>query len=187
MNAAYGLKSATIIGGRFGRAFNNSERVLSNGYGNPIDNPYGGLQKTAQVGELVLSLFDSPYGSSLRIAHGFFINGNQLNGYPVTGLFIPSNIIIAFKGFGTVNNSFVEVKGTVSNDAFTLVQNSVLNNNTIAGGVNGQNNWFLKLTNPTDVLNGTLYLEMVYAPYPAETTSGPIAFNSNPDLDTLFS
>jgi hypothetical protein len=189
INFPFAVRGATIIGGRFGNAFNNSERVLSNGYGNPYDNPYAGLLKTSQVGEVVLSLFDSPFGSSLRIAHGFFINGNQAtNGNPVSGLYIPSSTIIAFKGFGTVNGSFVELKGTVHNNGFTVVQNSVLNNNTITGGVfSGQNNWFLKLTTPTENLNGTLYLEMVYAPYPAETTSGPIAFNSDPDLDVLFS
>jgi hypothetical protein len=185
INSLFPVKGATVIGGRFGKAFNNSERVLSNGYGNPYDNPYAGLLKTAQVGEVVLSLFSGP---TLGVPHGFFINGNETNGYPVSGLYIPSSTIIAFKGFGTVNNSFVEVKGTVHNNGFTVVQNSVLNNNTITGGVlNGQNNWFLKLTNPTENLNGTLYLEMVYAPYPAETTNGPIAFNSDPDLDTLFS
>jgi hypothetical protein len=185
MDAVFGVKAATIIGGRFGRAFNNSERVLSNGYGNSIDNPYAGLLKTAQVGEVVLSLFSGPTSEA---PHGYFINGNQINALPVTGLYIPSNTIIAFKGLGTVNGSFVELKGTVHNNGFGLVQNSVLNNNTITGGVlNGQNNWFLKLTNPTENLNGTLYLEMVYAPYPAETTNAPIAFNSDPDLDTLFS
>jgi hypothetical protein len=190
INSPFAVRGATIIGGRFGKTFNNSERVLSNGYGNPYDNPYAGLLKTAQVGEVVLSLFDSPLGSSLRIAHGFFINGNQAaNGNPVSGLYIPSNTIIAFKGFGTVDGSFVELKGTVSNNGFAVVQNSVLNNNTITGGVfSGENNWFLKLTNPTENLKGTLYLEMVYAPYSdIGTTNGPIAFNSNPDLDTLFS
>jgi hypothetical protein len=176
-----GVQGATIIGGKFGRAFNDSERVLSNGYS---DSPYAGLTKTAQVGELVLSLYDS-FGTA---EHGFFINGVK-NGVLGTGLYIPDNHIIAFKGFGTVNAEFVEVKGRVTNSSFELASNDVLNNNTITGGVSsGDNSWGLYLVTPAPSVTGTLFLQMVYAPYQdPEEPYGGFAFNANSSLDTLFS
>jgi hypothetical protein len=67
INPLFPVKGATVIGGRFGKAFNNSERVLSNGYGNSNNNPYAGLIKTAQVGELVLSLYDGGLDRSLSM------------------------------------------------------------------------------------------------------------------------
>jgi hypothetical protein len=93
---------------------------------------------------LVLSLYDN-FGTA---EHGFFINGVK-NGVLGTGLYIPDNHIIAFKGFGTVNGGFVEVKGSVTNSSFELASNDVLNNNTITGRVSsGDNSWGLYLITP---------------------------------------
>ena len=173
-----------FIGGKFGRAFNDSERVLSNG----IASAGTLLGKTAQVGELVLSLYDSNSPET----HGFFINGikNVIIG---TGLYIPDNHIIAFKGFGTVNAEFAELKGTVTNSSFQL-EASILSSNTITGGVStGNNTWCLNLITPQPYVTGTLYLQMVYAPYldpcedPYGCPYGGYAFNANSSLDTLFS
>ena len=185
INTLFPVKGATVIGGRFGKAFNNSERVLSNGYGNSYGNPYAGLIKTAQVGELVLSLYDG----GQELDHGFFINGNEANGYPITGLYIPDNHIIAFKGFGTVDGGFVELKGSVHNSSFQLFENDVLNNNIITGVVSSGNNyWGLHLITPGPSVTGTLFLQMVYAPYQdPEEPYGGFAFNANSSLDTLFS
>lgn len=171
-----GYVGATIIGGSFGEVFNNSERVLSN----PVTNDVGTESiRKAQLGELVLPLY----------TNGSFGNGGS-DAITNTGLYIPSNTLIAFKGFGAVNAEFVELKGTVTNSSFQLLANDVLNNNTITGGIStGNNTWFLNLVTPQPNLTGTLYLEMVYMPFadPYEDPYGGFAFNANSSLDTLFS
>jgi hypothetical protein len=185
MPTNYPLKGAAIIGGRFGKAFNNAERVLSNGISSASI-----LSKTAQVGELVLSLHDG----GQDVEAGYFVNGNDSNNFPIPFINIPTNTLIAFKGFGAVNAEFVELKGTVTNSSFQLLANDVLNNNTITGGVStGNQNWFLNLISPALNLTGTLYLEMVYAPFadpyedPYGDPYGGFAFNSDASLGTLFS
>jgi hypothetical protein len=171
---------ATIIGGSFGEVFNNSERVLSN----PVTNDAGTEStRKAQLGELVLPLY----------TNGSFGNGGS-DDITNTGLYIPSNTLIAFKGFGAVNAEFVELKGTVTNSSFQLLANDVLNNNTITGGIStGSNSWSLYLVTPPLNLTGTLYLEMVYMPFadpyedPYGDPYGGFAFNSDASLGTLFS
>jgi hypothetical protein len=128
----------------------------------------------------------------LHPTNGFFINGGS-ESLPNTGLHIPGSTLIAFKAFGAVNGGFVELKGTVTNSSFQLLANDVLNNNTITGGIStGSNTWFLNLVAPS-MDTGTLYLEMVYAPFadpcedPYGCPYGGFAFNADPSLGVLFS
>jgi hypothetical protein len=184
------LRNATIIGGQYGRAFNQSERVLSNGSGDGVSNVY----RIAQVGELVLSLQSD----------GSYANGVTPSINLGSGIWIPDNTLIAFKGIGAMNDTFVEFKGMVTNSSFQLSPSYTFGSSSnITGGVFGtgesigsyinSNVWFLNEINPPSGSIGTIYLEMVYMPFadpyedPYGDPYGGFAFNSDASLGTLFS
>lgn len=177
INRNFSLQGSTVIGGQYGEAFNNSERVLSNGSGDSFSN----VNRIAQVGELVLSLQ----------SNGSYANGVTPALNLGSGIYIPDNTLIAFKGVGAMNDTFVELKGMVTNSSFQLSPSYTFGSSSnITGGIlsTGGNIWFLNEINPPAEATGTIYLEMVYMPYidPAEPYGG-YAFNANPSLDTLFS
>lgn len=170
-------RGSTVIGGQYGEAFNDAERVLSNGSGDSFSNVY----RIAQVGELVLSLQ----------SNGSYANGVTSSLNLGSGIYIPDNTLIAFKGIGAMNDTFVELKGMVTNSSFQLSQSNTFGSSSnITGGIlsTGGNIWFLNEINPPAEATGTIYLEMVYTPYidPAEPY-GEVAFNENSSLDVLFS
>jgi hypothetical protein len=178
INPNFSLLGSTVIGGRYGEAFNDAERVLSNGSGDGG----GDVYRIAQVGELVLSLqSNGSYANGVTPALNFG-----------SGIHIPDNTLIAFKGIGAMNDTFVELKGMVTNSSFQLSTSYTFGSSSnITGGIfsTGGNTWFLNEINPPAESTGTIYLEMVYMPFedPYEDPYGGFAFNSDASLGTLFS
>ena len=163
---------ATVIGGSYGTAYNNYERVLSS-----KQEEYA---RTAQVGEVVLSLHNGIYQ----------LGSTESASYTNSGILIPANTMIAFKGVGGINSSaggatFVELKGIATQTSFELERTYKFGtpSSNITGRITTGDGYFtpyytFNLHEVNTALQGvgTLYLEMVYVPYSytgPTTTLGP--------------